>query len=186
MFSIFSDLTPDFSSLSIASPMQSKSILRLGTQLQRLSTKPAPSCVNTLSAARSTRSISSRSHCSVTCSSHSHFLSGHNRSFSSTKMSKENGHVQSKATGEKEDGHQHQAGNSTDRDIDQWKHREPYAIHDHDKNAKFDVKWEGSCHCGKVTYQLSRDKPLAAKYCHCTTCQRLHGVSDYAQSCSLH
>jgi hypothetical protein len=23
---------------------------------------------------------------------------------------------------------------------------------------------------------LSREKPLAAKYCHCTTCQRLHGV----------
>jgi hypothetical protein len=75
----------------------------------------------------------------------------------------------------KQEAHQYQAGNSTDRDIDQWKHREPYRVHKDAEN--FDVKWEGQCHCGKVQYQLSRDKPLAAKYCHCTTCQRLHGVS---------
>ena len=75
----------------------------------------------------------------------------------------------------KEDAHQYQAGSSTDRDIDQWKHREPYRVHE--KADNFDVKWEGQCHCGKVQYQLSREKPLAAKYCHCTTCQRLHGVS---------
>lgn len=75
----------------------------------------------------------------------------------------------------KEEAHQHQAGSSTDRDIDQWKHREPYRVHENTDD--FDVKWEGQCHCGKVQYQLSRDKPLSAKYCHCTTCQRLHGVS---------
>ena len=75
----------------------------------------------------------------------------------------------------KEDAHQYQSGSSTDRDIDQWKHREPYRVHE--KADNFDVKWEGQCHCGKVQYQLSREKPLAAKYCHCTTCQRLHGVS---------
>jgi hypothetical protein len=28
---------------------------------------------------------------------------------------------------------------------------------------------------------LSREKPLAAKYCHCTTCQRLHGVRTIAR-----
>lgn len=72
------------------------------------------------------------------------------------------------------EAHQYQAGNSTDRDIDAWKHREPYRVHGSDE--EFPVKWKGSCHCGKVTYQLSRDKPLASKYCHCTTCQRLHGV----------
>lgn len=72
------------------------------------------------------------------------------------------------------EAHQYQAGNSTDRDIDAWKHREPYRVHGDDEN--FTVKWKGSCHCGKVTYQLSREKPLASKYCHCTTCQRLHGV----------
>jgi hypothetical protein len=77
---------------------------------------------------------------------------------------------------QKQEAHQYQSGNSTDRDIDQWKHREPYRVHK--KAENFEVKWEGQCHCGKVQYQLSRDKPLAAKYCHCTTCQRLHGVSD--------
>ena len=72
------------------------------------------------------------------------------------------------------DAHQYQAGDTTHRKEDEWKHREPYRIHDKDEN--FDVKWKGHCHCGKVTYELSRDKPLASKYCHCTTCQRLHGV----------
>jgi len=79
----------------------------------------------------------------------------------------------------KQEAHQYQAGSSTERDIDQWKHREPYRVRD--KAENFDVKWEGQCHCGKVQYQLSREKPLAAKYCHCTTCQRLHGVSDTSQ-----
>ena len=80
---------------------------------------------------------------------------------------------------DKQEGHQHQSGDRTDRDIDEWKHREPYRVHRGDENGAdgFEVKWEGQCHCGKVQYQLSRDKPLAAKYCHCTTCQRLHGVS---------
>ena len=71
--------------------------------------------------------------------------------------------------------HQYQAGSSTDREQDQWKHRAPYRIHESDDN--FSVKWKGKCHCGAVQYQLSRDKPLASKYCHCTTCQRMHGVS---------
>ncbi|KAK0724891.1 Mss4-like protein [Lasiosphaeris hirsuta] len=69
--------------------------------------------------------------------------------------------------------HQQQAGSSTDRDEDQWKHRPPYSIHDNPDD--FPVKWKGKCHCGAVEYQLSRDKPLDSKYCHCTTCQRLHG-----------
>lgn len=71
--------------------------------------------------------------------------------------------------------HQYQAGSSTDREEDQWKHRAPYRIHESDEN--FPVKWKGKCHCGAVQYQLSRDKPLASKYCHCTTCQRMHGAS---------
>ncbi|MCJ1409495.1 hypothetical protein MMC19_003576 [Ptychographa xylographoides] len=57
---------------------------------------------------------------------------------------------------------------------DEWKTRPPYKIHDNDKN--FNALYEGSCHCGRVQYQLSREKPLASKYCHCTTCQRLHGA----------
>lgn len=59
-----------------------------------------------------------------------------------------------------------------DKNLDEWKTRVPYRIHD---NENFDVKYEASCHCGRVKYQLSRDKPLDAKYCHCSTCQRLHG-----------
>ena len=70
--------------------------------------------------------------------------------------------------------HQYQAGSTTDRDEDQWKSRPPYQIQE---KANFDTKWKGKCHCGAVQYELSRDKPLAAKYCHCTTCQRMHGVS---------
>ncbi|CAN8098023.1 unnamed protein product [Discula destructiva] len=69
--------------------------------------------------------------------------------------------------------HQHQAGTSTHRQCDEWKHRAPYKIHD--KQDDFQVKWKGGCHCGRVKYELSRERPLSSKYCHCTTCQRLHG-----------
>ncbi|KAK3346377.1 Mss4-like protein [Lasiosphaeria hispida] len=69
---------------------------------------------------------------------------------------------------------QQQAGSSTDREEDQWKYRPPYSIRNNPDD--FPVKWRGKCHCGAVEYQLSRDKPLASKYCHCTTCQRLHGA----------
>jgi hypothetical protein len=31
------------------------------------------------------------------------------------------------------------------------------------------------CNCTRVQYQLRREKPLAAKYCHCRACQVLHG-----------
>ncbi|KAH0833547.1 putative glutathione-dependent formaldehyde-activating family gfa protein [Fonsecaea pedrosoi] len=89
-------------------------------------------------------------------------------------MGKEQDSVPSKRDNESPEAHQYQAGSTTDRPEDEWKHREPYRLHSKDED--FPVKWEGQCHCGKVTYQLSRDKPLAAKYCHCTTCQRLHGA----------
>ena len=113
-------------------------------------------------------------HINLKPSSH---ISQPKRFFTTSKMSSEPNGVPSKQTVEKADAHQYQAGSTTDREEDQWKHREPYKVHE--KREDFDVKWEGSCHCGKVTYQLSREKPLAAKYCHCTTCQRLHGVSTY-------
>lgn len=58
--------------------------------------------------------------------------------------------------------------------LDEWKTRAPYAIHKNDD--EFNARYEGSCHCGRVQYQLNRDKPLNAKYCHCTTCQTLHGA----------
>ena len=56
---------------------------------------------------------------------------------------------------------------------DEWKTRAPYKIHESDKD--FHVRYEGGCHCGRVKYQLSREKPLDSKFCHCTTCQKLHG-----------
>ena len=59
--------------------------------------------------------------------------------------------------------------------LDDWKYRAPYKVHENDPN--FNVRYEGGCHCGRVKYQLSREKPLDAKYCHCTTCQTLHGES---------
>lgn len=55
-----------------------------------------------------------------------------------------------------------------------WKRRPPYKVHDNDPGFK--VYYEGSCHCKRVQFQLGREKPLDAKYCHCTTCQVLHGA----------
>jgi len=66
----------------------------------------------------------------------------------------------------------HQQSTSTEGKHE-WKTRAPYSIHEDGKD--FEVKYEASCHCGKVTYQLSRDKPLDSKFCHCSTCQTQHG-----------
>jgi hypothetical protein len=55
----------------------------------------------------------------------------------------------------------------------EWKFRAPYKVHTNEDGFK--ALYEASCHCGRVKYQLSREKPLDAKYCHCTTCQVLHG-----------
>ncbi|KAG0646421.1 hypothetical protein D0Z07_7356 [Hyphodiscus hymeniophilus] len=58
----------------------------------------------------------------------------------------------------------------------EWKFRAPYKIHAKDGDDKFRALYEGGCHCGRVKYQLSREKPLDAKFCHCSTCQVLHGA----------
>lgn len=63
---------------------------------------------------------------------------------------------------------------NTEGELNEWKHRAPYKVHDNDPN--FHARYEASCHCGKVKYQLSREKPLDSKFCHCTTCQKLHGT----------
>jgi len=55
----------------------------------------------------------------------------------------------------------------------EWKFRAPYKVHSNDEDFK--ALYEGSCHCGRIQYQLSREKPLDAKFCHCNTCQVLHG-----------
>ncbi|KAF2754695.1 hypothetical protein EJ05DRAFT_488855 [Pseudovirgaria hyperparasitica] len=58
--------------------------------------------------------------------------------------------------------------------ISEWKKRAPYKIHD--SNEDFPVRYEASCHCGQVKYQLKRETPLASKLCHCTTCQTQHAA----------
>ena len=65
---------------------------------------------------------------------------------------------------------------STEGEHNQWKFRAPYKVHDNDPN--FHARYSASCHCGKIRYQLSREKPLDSKYCHCTTCQKLHGTEQ--------
>ncbi|KAK6438379.1 hypothetical protein LTR95_005417 [Oleoguttula sp. CCFEE 5521] len=68
-----------------------------------------------------------------------------------------------------------QSNDSTSTEgIHQWKKNAPYKIHDTGKDFK--VRYEASCHCGKVTYQLSREAPLDSKLCHCTTCQTQHAA----------
>jgi len=72
-----------------------------------------------------------------------------------------------------------QARNSGHKDgdiegtLNEWKFRAPYKVH---SNEDFKVLYEAACHCGRVQYQLSREKPLDSKYCHCSTCQLLHGT----------
>lgn len=61
----------------------------------------------------------------------------------------------------------------------QWQMRPPY-LNPQQREANgqpFEKKLEATCHCGKVQYWLSRDKPLASKYCHCVDCQAMHGES---------
>lgn len=60
-----------------------------------------------------------------------------------------------------------------DGEHNEWKFNAPYKVHENDEN--FNALYEGGCHCGRVKYQLSKEKPLNAKFCHCTTCQVLHG-----------
>lgn len=63
--------------------------------------------------------------------------------------------------------------------VEEWKKQPPYKIH-HNKTTNgddFKTRYEASCHCGKVEYQLSREVPLDSKLCHCTTCQTQHGES---------
>lgn len=54
-----------------------------------------------------------------------------------------------------------------------WKHQAPYLF----PNGKedFKIQHRASCMCGEVQYAVNSD-PVAAKYCHCTSCQMLHGT----------
>ncbi|GAW12492.1 hypothetical protein ANO14919_018620 [Xylariales sp. No.14919] len=57
------------------------------------------------------------------------------------------------------------------RDGDDWRNRPPYRTTD--ANEQFQKRHTAHCHCGRVKYWLSREKPLAAKFCHCIDCQAL-------------
>ncbi|KAF8252930.1 hypothetical protein K440DRAFT_535001 [Wilcoxina mikolae CBS 423.85] len=54
--------------------------------------------------------------------------------------------------------------------------RPPYSLPDNPEHQPFKALYTGSCFCEKVTFEISREKPLDAKFCHCPTCQRLHGA----------
>lgn len=98
-----------------------------------------------------------------------HLASSHPRSISTTppKMSPSNSEKQTA----KDNGH---SSSDVEGKNNEWKFRAPYKVHENDPDFK--ALYEGGCHCGRVKYQLSREKPLDAKYCHCGTCQVLHGV----------
>lgn len=57
---------------------------------------------------------------------------------------------------------------------EEWKRRPPYLIQSPEEFGP--VKWQAKCQCGQVTYKISREKPLKAKYCHCRGCQVMHGA----------
>lgn len=68
------------------------------------------------------------------------------------------------------------AQGTSEKGVQDWQKKAPYKIHE--PNDKFNARYEASCHCGKVKYQLSREEPLDSKLCHCTTCQTQHGELD--------
>lgn len=65
--------------------------------------------------------------------------------------------------------------------LNDWKTKAPYKLHE--PNEHFEARYEASCHCGKVEYELSREEPLDSKLCHCTTCQTQHGMSSRRNHC---
>lgn len=67
-----------------------------------------------------------------------------------------------------------EAKGQTEKAAADWQKRAPYKIHE--PNENFKARYEASCHCGKVKYQLSREEPLDSKLCHCTTCQTQHAA----------
>lgn len=82
------------------------------------------------------------------------------------------------------DQHKDQSRGEETSGKSEWKQRPPYNVHKKDED--FDVKYEANCHCGKVSYQLSRREPLDSKLCHCTTCQTQHGMFPHTPYPCLH
>ncbi|KAK9898407.1 hypothetical protein P389DRAFT_166905 [Cystobasidium minutum MCA 4210] len=60
---------------------------------------------------------------------------------------------------------------------DDWKKQPPYAPEDPKKPKK--ALFKGNCHCHDVTFEIYVDKPKGAHFCHCDTCQKLHGSATH-------
>lgn len=75
----------------------------------------------------------------------------------------------------KDEGHNE---SDVEGEHNEWKFKDPYKVHDNE-NGDFKALYEGECHCGRVKYQLGREKPMNAKFCHCSTCQVLHGMFPF-------
>ena len=62
-----------------------------------------------------------------------------------------------------------------------WQLEPPYLLTSEDKDFK--PMYESSCVCGAVRYAVDCE-PKSAKFCHCTSCQRLHGKQDEPPLCA--
>ncbi|KXH61429.1 hypothetical protein CSAL01_05255, partial [Colletotrichum salicis] len=67
---------------------------------------------------------------------------------------------------------------TTNSKDEHWKTQAPYIApgKSHPHGDVFHKKIRGACQCGQVTYWLSKDEPLASKFCHCRDCQKMHGA----------
>ncbi|KAH8918871.1 glutathione-dependent formaldehyde-activating, GFA [Atractiella rhizophila] len=54
-----------------------------------------------------------------------------------------------------------------------WRLAPPYK---RPRPSDFDPLYKATCHCGRIQYEIGREKPLNTKYCHCTSCQTMHGA----------
>jgi len=68
--------------------------------------------------------------------------------------------------------------NTPSKKDDDYKNRPPYRTTD--KDEQFEKRYTAHCHCARIKYWLSREKPLATKFCHCIDCQSQHGTYFFA------
>lgn len=67
---------------------------------------------------------------------------------------------------------------STRRAEGAWRYEPPYVRPEEATSGEgnpFEKKIMGSCHCEMVQFWITRDKPLTAKFCHCSDCKIIHG-----------